>query len=172
MPQIIIEIPEGAPLSVKWLKQQLEKLQIFRDHHGEPYIVLHSSEELAGDYGPALLGAVDELWSGKSPWYIYQQVLFYEANLCYYNPKLGEGRYIAVSAAFEGAQYCETEWRRGTWAEGIYAIASSLVYRLSGLTSEEALQVERVLASLLDLTHHKSSVISQSPEDDNAEEPL
>lgn len=141
---ICIKVP--VLLEEKWLRKQLEKLEVFRyAEDGGSFAHVHIYDE-ESEWSPrALFVATDEIMK-KRDWVVYQQVLFEDDNVAYVVPGLGpEGE--AASDLVRDPGYA-LNWIKGTWATGLLALAESLASRITGLTVEDEQWVEETLSRI------------------------
>lgn len=150
-----------VPLTEAWLREQLKKPEIFSyliDGQKESNIFINTVEP--EEYGVSILfSVVDKNPISLIHYVIYQQVVFEVTGLAFVMPGLPDGTVRDCPVAFPEITKEEREtygefghyqagWIKGTWIDGLAALARSVASRFIGLGFEESQRVGQLLDEL------------------------
>lgn len=152
--QIYITVPDEV-VDATWLRKQLKILSVIKETSPEGgfFECVNFYDDREGGYGPsadAFLLATDESFFDGYHFDIKARVLFHTDGTAYIDP-LDE---VVDSSCASGGTKHENDhldkWTKGTWADGLLALAQSVVGRLEILDTDKGDQISQALQHLVE----------------------
>ncbi|MEK9167592.1 MAG: hypothetical protein AAB613_02520 [Patescibacteria group bacterium] len=154
-----------VPLTKTWLLEQLGKLETFQyEAEGGMHPHIHIADEDSNLGINFLFVVTDDYFSGGRDGTTFQQVVFENANVTYIVPNIPpegvSGLLIYPSRDSRDGKFGDyrSEWTKGTWMDGLVALARSVTSRSFGLGSEESQRVSQLLDELASIAPQPAQV--------------
>ncbi|MEK7535151.1 MAG: hypothetical protein AAB563_01995 [Patescibacteria group bacterium] len=150
-----------VPLTDAWLLEQLEKLQAFEYSYDpgqtDPFLQYYWESDSARPRPGVLLWArIDTCINDITT--IFRIVLFGPDSTAYVSPDFGLDGLADPQDHMTGEDKYLSVWTKGTWMDGLAALAKSVTSRSFGLGSEESQRVSQLLNELASIAPKPAQV--------------
>ena len=148
--RLTIECPDQV-VDVKWLYEQLERMQLVREAipeggHHHNCITIYDDAKDGYSTPDAFLLATDESYCDDG-FRVHARVIFHTDGSAYTDPNVGDVD-DNPDYAHGGGKRMDT-WTKGTWADGLLALAQSVVGRLKILDAQKGTEINEALENLV-----------------------
>lgn len=155
--RITVVMPDQT-IDATWLCEQLEVLQAIRENvpeGGHWHTPINIYEDRGEGYGApdAFLLATDEAYSDDG-FKVLARVIFHTDGSAYIDPFQNEceddGYCYSASGGTQNENNHQKKWTKGTWADGILALAKSLTSRLKVTSAKKGQKINDALKHLVE----------------------
>lgn len=151
--RITIEVPDQT-VDARWLREQLKLMQAIGEvvpegGHAHNPIRFWDYADSEGHTGQDFLLTNDEAYSDDGFFNTRARIIFHTDGTAYVDPEVNEGDF-SYSDGRRGDEHT-TEWIKGTWADGLLALAQSVVGRLKILDAQQGTEINEALDRLVEV---------------------